>query len=155
MENAFLLKLSFFVCLKQAFAIAFTWLQEMKILKLTTASSMVYIKKDDIVSNKPNVLEQEIYCVKIFHHQLFYSFNISPNTFWLDSKLTFTSVFINQKGINALNQLRIGVQWTKFNVSVQKVAFFPKKLFIHFYSGVGFLQRAEGGAEGRDRLSLP
>lgn len=51
------------------------------------ANSMIYIKKDDITNNKPNVLEQEIYSVKIFHHQPFYSFNISSNTFLLDSKL--------------------------------------------------------------------
>jgi len=33
------------------------------------------------------------------------------------------------------------------------VAFVPKQPFIHFCSGVGFVQ--EGGAEGRDRLSPP
>lgn len=32
---------------------------------------MIYIKKYDIISNKPKVLEQEIYCMKIFHWLLY------------------------------------------------------------------------------------
>lgn len=40
------------------------------------------------------------------------------------------------------------MQWTKFNVSVLKVAFFPQKLFIHFCSGVGFLWGVERGEIG-------
>lgn len=37
------------------------------------------------------------------------------------------------------------MQWTTFNVSVQKVAFFSKKLFIPFYYGVGFFAGVERG----------
>lgn len=44
---------------------------------------MICIKKDNIISNKTNLLEEEI-CVKKFHHQgFFYSLNITPKTFLL------------------------------------------------------------------------
>lgn len=45
---------------------------------------MICIKKDNIISNKTNLLEEEI-CVKKFHHQVFffYSLNITPKTFLL------------------------------------------------------------------------
>lgn len=59
------------------------------------ANSMIYIKKNGIVSSKSSVLEQKIYSVKCFSASTFYCHKTSPNTFLFDPKLKFTSVFIN------------------------------------------------------------
>lgn len=119
------------------------------------ANSMIYIKKDDITNNKPNVLEQEIYSVKIFHHQPFYSFNISSNTFLLDSKLNshlsssirkVLMLWISYVSVcSGLNLMFLSKKWHSFQSS---------SLFISIL-GWGFCGGGKGGAEGRDRLSLP